>query len=315
MKRWAVAGLVLAIALAGYGTLSAREALQPGGPEKPMVVFGYNDLGMHCMNEDFSQFMILPPFNTLHAQVIDRQGERPRVVTQGITVSYRVPGNTHSADKTNFWMYVKTLLGVDLAPDVGLTGHGLWGTMDPTGRDWVATGIPLTPLTDSGQIDPFQLAQVSVQDMSGIEFAQTLSVVPVSWELRCDFCHHGLPDAPVSVLDAHDQLHGTHLYNPDNQTPVLCGSCHEQPELGLPGSAGVESLSRAMHNAHAPRMMDVVESVPQGNACYACHPGPETQCLRDVHARMQMQCNNCHAPGTDDPEAAMSAIADPGRRP
>jgi hypothetical protein len=212
-------------------------------------------------------------------------------------------------------MYVKTLLGVDLAPDVGLTGHGLRGTMDPTGRDWVVTGIPLTPLTDSGQIDPFQLAQVSVQDMSGIEFAQTLSVVPVSWELRCDFCHHGLPDAPVSVLDAHDQLHGTHLYNPDNQTPVLCGSCHEQPELGLPGSAGVESLSRAMHNAHAPRMMDVVESVPQGNACYACHPGPETQCLRDVHARMQMQCNNCHAPGTDDPEAAMSAIADPGRRP
>ena len=29
-----------------------------------MVVLGYNDLGMHCMNQDFSEFMILPPFNT-----------------------------------------------------------------------------------------------------------------------------------------------------------------------------------------------------------------------------------------------------------
>ena len=29
------------------------------------VVLGYNDLGMHCMNQDFSQLCILPPFNTL----------------------------------------------------------------------------------------------------------------------------------------------------------------------------------------------------------------------------------------------------------
>ena len=31
----------------------------------PYVVLGYNELGMHCMNEDFSEICILPPFNTL----------------------------------------------------------------------------------------------------------------------------------------------------------------------------------------------------------------------------------------------------------
>ena len=34
-------------------------------------VIGWNDLGMHCMDgTDFSVFSILPPFNTIHAQVI-----------------------------------------------------------------------------------------------------------------------------------------------------------------------------------------------------------------------------------------------------
>ena len=30
------------------------------------VVFAWNDLGMHCMNRDFSELMVLPPFNVLH---------------------------------------------------------------------------------------------------------------------------------------------------------------------------------------------------------------------------------------------------------
>ena len=47
----------------------SREAPVNGAPPAdnavttPMVVFGYNDLGMHCMNSDFSEIMVLPPFN------------------------------------------------------------------------------------------------------------------------------------------------------------------------------------------------------------------------------------------------------------
>ena len=42
---------------------------QPG-----LVVLGANDLGMHCADQDDRIFSVLPPFNVLHAQVIQRGG-------------------------------------------------------------------------------------------------------------------------------------------------------------------------------------------------------------------------------------------------
>ncbi len=323
--------MVLLLFLLGIGVISCSDQpVVPGTPgdasqvslskegQSALVVLGYNDLGMHCMNEDFSEFMILPPYNTLHAQVIERGMEHARIVTTGVTVSYSIPGNTISSTKTNFWTYVQALLGVSVPPNEGLSGHRLSGVMDPTGNgDWSVTGIPLTPMTDDYQINPFQLAEITVNG-GEMGSAVTHAVTPVSWELRCDLCHHGAPDAPVSVLDAHDRLHGTSLYDPNTGgpaggKPVLCGSCHGQIELGLPGTPGTESLSLAMHKAHAPRMMDVVGSVPGGTVCYACHPGVKRECLRDVHARMKMTCYNCH--GGKTPETAMLAVGDAARQP
>ena len=119
-------------------------------PSNSFVVLGYNDLGMHCMNQDFSQLCILPPFNNLHAQVIDRRGEEPRIASSGVSVLYSIPGNTISTTKTNFWSYAPALFGVDLPPNIGLTGNGLSGVMVPTGaNDWVVTGIPVTPFDDN----------------------------------------------------------------------------------------------------------------------------------------------------------------------
>ena len=37
-------------------------------------VIAWNNLGMHCMDADFSVFAILPPYNTIQAQVIDPTG-------------------------------------------------------------------------------------------------------------------------------------------------------------------------------------------------------------------------------------------------
>ncbi len=52
-------------------------------------VLAFNDLGMHCTDLDYSTFVILPPFNVVHSQVIER-GATPRILddTQ-INVSYR----------------------------------------------------------------------------------------------------------------------------------------------------------------------------------------------------------------------------------
>jgi len=256
------------------------------------------------MNQDFSRFMILPPFNTMHALVL-RRGEHPQFVTSGVTVNYNIPGNTSSVDKTNFWQYAQPLLGVSLAPNIGLAGNGLSGMMTPsqtTLRDWQATGIPLTPITDAQTLNSFQLANIEVRDNNTL-LARTQAVAPVSWEISCDLCHNG-DDAP-DILLAHDQLHGTNL---QQQTPVLCGKCHAQAPLGsfAPGQPGVKPLSTAMHSAHASRMADVVATL-NGNTCYACHPGRQTKCLRDVHASHGMTCTDCHT--------SMEAVGNPARRP
>jgi hypothetical protein len=282
----------------GGGDGSGGSGITAGGS---IVVLGYNELGMHCMNQDFSEFMILPPYNNLRAQVIDRSGEDPRILSSGVTIHYSIPGNTHSADKTNFWTYAHDLLGVTLEPNVGLTGNGLTGTMEPTGEnDWVATGIPITPINDAGYEDPYQLATISVS-AGGTKAGQTQAVVPVSWEISCDLCHNtpGISTA-TDILRAHDRLHNTHL---EQSKPVMCASCHADVGLGQNGQAGVSNLSRAMHGAHAPRM----GAVQLTSECYACHPGRRTQCLRDVHYSHGMTCTTCHQ--------SMTAVADPSRQP
>ena len=269
-------------------------------------VIAFNDLGMHCMNQDFSNFMILPPFNTVHAEVIETIG-RPKLITSGITVNYSMLNNTTSVTKTNFWDYVDDLLGIALPPDIGLAGNGLSGEMTLIpGGDWVATGIPVTPLDDSMNEDPYNMGRISVL-IGDVEIASTQTVVPVSWEIRCDFCH-AAPGEPVTdspdQLTAHDLLQGTNLVGSE---PVFCGGCHQQAPLGSlsPGEPGVESLSLAMHKAHSTRMGDVMDMVSV--ECYACHPGPKTQCLRDVHHMKGMTCLDCHI--------SMDAVADPARQP
>ena len=40
------------------------------------TLLAWNDLGMHCMDgNDYSVFSILPPYNNLHAQLKDKNGD------------------------------------------------------------------------------------------------------------------------------------------------------------------------------------------------------------------------------------------------
>lgn len=276
--------LMAVVALGALGVGAAAQA------QTTYAVFAANDLGMHCMQADYSQLMILPPFNTLRAAVI-RRGSEPRITTTGVTVSFEVPGNTHSSDKTNFWNYAQQLLGVNLAPDMGLGGFGLSGTMavNTTRRDFAATGIPITPIDDEGKENPFALGLVTVRNTTtGALIGQTQAVVPVSWEMSCSICHTASGESvATNILKAHDRMHGTHL---KASQPVLCAGCHSDNALGLPGQPGVSSLSAAMHTAHAERM----PLANLENECYACHPGLRTNCQRDVHAANNVTCHDCH---------------------
>jgi hypothetical protein len=252
-----------------------------------LVVVGVNDLGMHCSQEDFSELCILPPYNTLRAQVILR-GVEPEIMDGDVTVKYTVPEHSRSSDKTNFWTYAPQLFGVNLAPDVGLTGHGMSGTMEavPGEKIFEVTGIPILSTDDAGRLDPYPVGIITVSGALGT--ATTRAVVPVSSEMSCSLCH-GNPGMSVAhdILADHDALHGTNLIN---QKPVLCASCHADAALGAPGVPGVSALSHAMHGAHADR----VQASGLENACYACHPGIRTQCQRDVHAAAGVACIDCH---------------------
>jgi len=74
----------------------------PGAPvaEQPFVgnttykVFGTNDLGMHCGDFDTRISSILPPFNVLHALVIQRGGD-PKIMgpADGVDVRYSAASN------------------------------------------------------------------------------------------------------------------------------------------------------------------------------------------------------------------------------
>ncbi|HMK42865.1 MAG TPA: carboxypeptidase regulatory-like domain-containing protein [Dissulfurispiraceae bacterium] len=96
---------VLTIAKSGYLTTSQRASVAFGTastvnwaltksygaqaiPAKNMnyVIMTWNDLGMHCDQDDYSYFGVLPPFNTLHAQIFRRGSEGADLITSGITV-------------------------------------------------------------------------------------------------------------------------------------------------------------------------------------------------------------------------------------
>ena len=245
------------------------------------IVLSWNDLGMHCANKDFSTICILPPYNNLKAQVIKRGTATtpPQVITTGLTVTYEIPGNTYSVGKTNFWTYSQALFGVTQA-NIGLTGAGLTGTMGVNTNEYFQDGIPLTPYQDDNLVteSPFQLALIKVKDGGGNLLTETQPVIPVSNEINC--VSSGCHNSEQAILNAHEQEGG---FNPNNK-PVKCASCHSDNALGAPGVSGVPSFSRVIHEKHG--------SIT--NDCYKCHPGPNTQCFRDVMHKGGMICQDCH---------------------
>jgi hypothetical protein len=267
-------------------------------PAQDYILIGWNDLGMHCANKEFANFVILPPYNNVSAELI-KKGDGthlPQLVTSGYSVTYEMPGNTYSVGKTNFWSYEDKLFGVNLADNIGLTGNGLTGAMAAVDRYFEVTGIPLTPYSDANLVteSPYQLALLKAYDGANNLLATTQCVVPVSNEISCisSDCH----SSESSLLSKHENEGG---YNP-NVRPILCANCHASAALGKPGKAGLPSLSEAVHGKHGGKTND----------CYKCHPGTSTKCLRDVMYSKGMTCQSCHGSVSN-----VASTIKSGRRP
>ncbi len=250
------------------------------------VLLGWNDLGMHCANKDFSQLSILPPYNNIYAQLIKKiPGQAPQVVTTNVVIEYSIPGNTYSVGKTNFWTYAQQLfkLPQPLPDNIGLTGKGLTGNLDPQGNYFFARGIPVTPYTDNNLTteNPYQLIHLTAKDLaSSVILAETDVVIPISNEIGC--VQSGCHSSEQSILNDHEDATLT--------PPVLCANCHADNALGTTGSGEAPIFSRAIHGTHADLGLPSTVST-----CYKCHPGPNTQCLRDVMSQTKdMGCVDCH---------------------
>jgi hypothetical protein len=291
-------------------------------------LIGWNDLGMHCMGPSYANISILPPYNTLWAQLI-LQGPTPQVIVTGVTIEYSIEDNTYSAGKTNFWQYAKALFGVNLLPNIGLAGKGLSGTMDPAGDHFIAAGIPLTAYRDSAPGPgsrywyPYQIAHLVARDSTTkAVLAETRPVAPVSEEMNCKVCHaDGMQDGiatgnvETNILTKHDREEGTKLMQ---NRPVLCQKCHGDNALGIAGNPDIPNLSSAIHSKHAveggaranasdPQNLKPSSPMDGTNNCYLCHPGIKTQCLRDIMYKNGKTCVDCH--GTT------AAVGNPNRRP
>jgi hypothetical protein len=270
----------IAVIVAVIKVFAGQDAAIPTQTDATYVILATNESGMHCYQQSFASFMILPPANNLRAQIFKNNGGTAELINSGITVNYKIIDNTYSAGKTDFWQYAADY-GYNVAPNIGITGNTLSGEMrlSADGLYYEATAIPITPYNDgSTQLNPYQLAVIEVYDtQTGVLLAETDNiVVPVSDEMDCSICH-GTTDTDLNILSAHDRLSNTNLVAElANGKRYKCSDCHRDNILDMPGVEGIEPLSQAMHGFHADKM-EQSDVTPN---CYSCHPGPVTQCYR-----------------------------------
>ncbi len=334
--------------------VAALLGAHPAHAASRWTLLGWNNLGMHCMDADYSVFALLPPYNTIHAQLIDPQGRLVRDPSD-LTVTYEAitdPDgsiNTTSAGKTNFWQHVQSLFGVTLPIDAGLAGNDMPGaanqpkpmSFDSTQEWFVAEGIPITPYDDGHRKSSYPLMHLVARDGTGAMLAATDIVLPVSDEMNCQACHasgssaaaqpfEGWVNDPdpqrdmrLNILLLHDdrELGGDVFqsavaaagYNPNglfatatsDGTAILCARCHRSEALPNSGIAGVSPLTQAIHRRMAfvldPTNGLPLEAIENRSACYRCHPGSVTRCLRGAmgaavaaDGTLAMQCQSCH---------------------
>ena len=146
---------------------------------------------MHCDQNDYSYFMVLPPYNTLHAQVFRRGRRRRKPYHQRRYRQLFLPEEDELGPCTPTSGPMRRSTDLTSPTNVGISGTPLAGnmTLDAKGLSWQAVGIPITPYDDDGTWDPYGTAVITVKNSSG-QVLQTANVVaPVSTEMMCSNCH------------------------------------------------------------------------------------------------------------------------------
>jgi hypothetical protein len=291
------------------------------------TITGWNNLGMHCMDDDYSVFSILPPFNTINVQLMDAQGHLVTNPT-GLTLTYEAVAdplgsiNSTSAGKTNFWAYAPALFGANLLPDQGLAGKNMPGPANvPQPMDWDAnfrwfnaTGIPITPLDDRQSTNTYPLMKLSAKNAAGATLATVNVVLPVSSEVDCRGCHapgsnpkampaagwietgDGKRDHRLNILLLHDEKNlGSPLYAQALLDKQLLSEGLYQTVIqrGTPILCASCHASEALGTGGYPGVKPLTSSV---HGFHADVLDPKTQLTLDSSAN-RTSCYQCH-PGS-----------------
>jgi hypothetical protein len=242
------------------------------GATRDLVVLATNDLGMHCACPGTEYFMLLPPFNTIRAQVIQR-GKEPKVLgaDDGIVIEYKMVENTDDSLKNDpyYSTWIKNMPKYGFGPAVrpdgkvqGLSGATLSGQLEPQKEGWwEVVGIPAYPdATNSTAADkimtdplggpnrnPYLTAEIKVKDaVSGQLLTETKAVVPVAFGGCCS-CHleltkdKGMAPTPANSFALMGSLHKRDSgidfskIDPDKDGkpgPIRCSACHLDPAMG-----------------------------------------------------------------------------------
>ncbi len=324
---------------------SSSAASQSSAPSVPVVhndvnsskdhtLLAWNDLGMHCMDgDDYSVFSILPPYNNLHAQLKDKNGE---LITAGVEVFYQaysddngVYNTTSMKDKnsnlkTNFWDYVTALFGIPLEDDMGLAGnntptHELQSmTFNSAQGWWEAEGIPMTPIDDSGNKNYYPRVKVIAKDGSGNTLADAITVLPVSDEMDCSACHastSGYTDAipsagwvnhaeaqkdyKLNILRLHDDKHPGAVSDHLSELEDM-GYSYNSAGLEATQAAGTPILCAVCHSTNALGTTGVNGVPPLTQAIHMNHhhvKDPKNG-MRLDDTQNRNSCYSCH-PGEE----------------
>lgn len=88
---------VVTVTVAATGATGISPPLAAALSIGSLQVLAANDLGMHCADQDYQIFSILPPFNVVHAQVVQKgtSGSKPRILSGAdVDVVYSAASST-----------------------------------------------------------------------------------------------------------------------------------------------------------------------------------------------------------------------------
>ena len=241
------------------------------------ALMAWSELGMHCIDgKDYSIFSVLPPYNIIHAQLIQKT-EPPTIITTGVTITYQATAdttksvNSTSSTKTNFWSYVNTLFLTSVPPETGLAGYKTQSTKpnnlnyNSTEGYWEAVGIPTVPYDDKNVWNPYPMAILTAKDSAGNVLATAKIVLAVSDEMSCNKCHASgtdstaqpasgwvynsdpLKDPKLNILKKHDDRWNVSGY----LTQLSAKGYNYQSSLYQTAVSGTPVLCAACHSDNA----------------------------------------------------------------